>query len=341
MPNSKHSYILQAFVDTPWAILPSKLAVLQDIVMRYVAGENVDPAHAQTELHGAVRKPQNTKIGKIAVLPLMGTIFPRANLMTAMSGATSAETFGNAFAELIDDPEISAIVLDVDSPGGQVSGVEELSKKIYDARGKKPIVAVVNHLMASAAYWIGTSADEVVVSPSGDVGSIGVFAVHQDVSEKLQKDGIKVSIIKEGKYKAEANPYEPLSEEARAAIQSSVTETYDLFVEAVARNRGVEVDAVRNGFGQGRVVSARQAVAMGMADRVATMDEVLTGLLNGYIPASRQSNHVNTPAALLNDAAGEETATPEPAAETSEPPQAKVDPAQVEKLRNYLKVYKR
>ena len=189
--NNKSSYVLRAFVETPWAILPSKLAVLEEIVMRHVSGEKLDPAEVQARIHGAVR-PAERRVQSVAVLPLFGTIFPRANMMTDMSGATSAENFAKNFSQLLDDPSVDAIVLDVDSPGGQVGGVNELSKQIFEARGKKPIVAVANHFMASAAYWIGSAADELVVTPSGEVGSIGVFAVHEDISAALTQAGIKI-----------------------------------------------------------------------------------------------------------------------------------------------------
>ena len=282
------SYILQAFVETPWAIVPRQLIVLQEIVVMHVSGQKLDAEEVQTRIHGAVR-PQNRRVSAVAVLPLFGTIFPRANLMTQMSGATSAELFGKQFAELVKDPEVTAIVLDVDSPGGTVDGIEELSKQIFDARGQKPIVAVADHLMASAAYWIGTAADEVIVSPSSEVGSIGVFAVHEDVSKALDQEGIKVSLISQGKFKTEGNPFEPLSEEARGAIHTRVNDYYDAFVESVARNRGVKSVDVRNGFGEGRVVGARQAVALGMADRVGTLEETVDQLLNRSIPAGATS----------------------------------------------------
>lgn len=274
----RHSYVLQAFSESPWAILPHKLAILEEIVSRHVAGEKLDAEEVQSRIHGA-KRPAERRVNSVAVLPLFGTIFPRANLMTDVSGATSAERFGAQFDELVSDPEIGAIILDVDSPGGQVNGIEEVSSKIYQARGRKPIVAVANHTMASAAYWIGTAADEVVVTPSGEVGSIGVFAVHKDMSKALEQDGIKVSIISEGKYKTEGNPYEPLAEEARSALQTRVGESYDAFVSAVARNRGVKAAIVRNGFGEGRVVGSRQAVELGMADRVGTLEETIQRLL--------------------------------------------------------------
>lgn len=290
------SYVLKAFVENPWAILPRQLIVLQEIVVRHVNGEKLDAEEVHARVHGAQRPDANRRVSAVAVLPLFGTIFPRANLMTEMSGATSAEQFGKQFSALLKDPEVTAIVLDVDSPGGIVDGIEELSKQIYDARGQKPVVAVADHLMASAAYWIGTAADEVVVSPSSEVGSIGVFAVHEDWSKALEMEGIKVNLISAGKYKIEGNPYEPLGEEARSAIHARVNDYYDAFVDSVARNRGVSSSAVRNGFGEGRVVGARQAVSLGMADRVGTLEETIDRLLSrNPSPASQQARVVKHP----------------------------------------------
>lgn len=331
------TYVLQAFMETPWAILPSKLAMLEDIVARHVAGEKLSAEEIQARINGAV-PPQNTQVNSVAVMRVFGTIAPRTNMLTNMSGGTTAEALGKQFTDLVNDPQVSAIVLDVNSPGGQVGGIEELSKKIFDARGTKPIVAVANHLMASAAYWIGTAADEIVVTPSGEVGSIGVFAAHQDISAQLEKEGIKVSLIKAGKYKAEANPYEPLSEEARAAIQENVSDIYGSFIDAVARNRGVKPAAVRTGFGEGRVVSAKQAIELGMADRIGTLDEVINQLLNNStMPATAQANQiVNQPQA---DMPREEVEV-EPVPAVSEQVEAKPDPRKVQALRKHLYVQK-
>lgn len=284
----KRKFVLQAFIETPWAILPNKLAVLEEVVARYVAGEKLDADEIQARIHGAIR-PESRAVSSVAVLPLFGTIFPRANMMTDISGATSAERFGAQFSELMDDPNIEAIVLDVDSPGGQINGVEELASRIFASRGKKPVVAVANHLMASAAYWIATAADEVVVTPSGEVGSIGVFAAHKDMSKAMEMEGVKVSMISAGKFKTEGNPYEPLAEEARAAIQGRVDEAYDTFINTIARNRGISPDDVRNNFGEGRTVGARQAVKLGMADRVSTLEETISRLLQNS-PSVRRSS---------------------------------------------------
>lgn len=267
-------YILNAFLETPWGILPQKLAVLEAIVARHVAGEKLDAEEIQAAINGAPR-PQERTINQVAVLPLFGVLIPRADMMSEVSGATSVEKFSARFDALLNDPAIDAIILDVNSPGGQVGGVQEVSEKLFTARGKKPIVAVANHLAASAAYWIATAADELVVSPSAQVGSIGVFAAHEDISKALEQEGVKISLVSAGKHKVEGNPYEPLSDEARATIQTRVNEVYETFIADVARNRHVNPDQVRNGFGQGRVVSAQQAVEYGMADRIGTMEETI------------------------------------------------------------------
>ena len=301
------TYVLDAFIGQPWAILPAKLALLQEIVLRHVAGEKLDPEQIQARLQGAaVSRPPERKVNNVAVLPLFGSIIPRADMFEEASGATSAESFGAKFDQLVNDPAVDAIVLDVNSPGGQVGGIPELAQKIFEARGIKPIIAVANQLMASAAYWVGTAADQLVVTPSGEVGSVGVFSVHNDMSAALEKAGLKLSIISAGKYKVEANPYEPLTADARTSIQGRVSDIYDAFVSAVAQHRGVSPETVRTGFGEGRVVSATQAVASGMADRVATLEEIINELVNttsgnlssGQAPVA-VSNHLSWAQARL------------------------------------------
>lgn len=267
------SRLLAEFYATRWAILPSKLQELQAVAERWAAGEDVSTYGA------AMDRQQATAPQGVAILPLRGSIFPRANMMTAMSGATSAEMWRKQFDALIDDPAVGAIVIDVDSPGGAVSGIEETANAVYAARGSKPVVAVANYLAASAAYWIATAADELVVSPSAEVGSIGVFTIHEDWSKALEADGIDVTIVKAGRHKAEGNPYQPLGEETQAYIQSMVDDVYATFVGAVARHRAVETGRVMREFGEGRVVGAHEAVRRGMADRVATLDDVIEDLL--------------------------------------------------------------
>ena len=221
----------------------------------------------------AARQPEQA--GTIAILPLYGVLSQRGG----PSGCgTSMQRFMAAFRETVADPQVSSIVLDVDSPGGNAYGMEEASAEIHAARGSKPIVAVANAVMASAAYWVGSAATELVVTPSGDVGSIGAYVVHTDESGQNAARGIKNTVVSAGKYKAEHSPFGPLSEEGRASLQKMVDEKYGQFVQAVARNRGATVEAVKEGYGQGRLVGAREAVQLGLADRVDTLQGVLARL---------------------------------------------------------------
>lgn len=219
-----------------------------------------------------------SRAGNVAVLPLYGTITPKANLMSEMSGGTSLDKFMGWFRAALADPSIRSIVLDVNSPGGSVYGVQEAADEIFKARGVKPITAFVSALSASAAYWLATQADEMILTPSGEVGSIGVFMAYADESESLKQQGVKVDIIRAGKFKNELSGVEPMSDEARANLQARANEYYDTFAKAVARGRGVTPTTVRDGFGQGRVVSASSALQQGMVDRVATMDATLSRL---------------------------------------------------------------
>jgi signal peptide peptidase SppA len=211
----------------------------------------------------------------VAVLPLQGTLVPRADIMTEYSGGTSLEKFKNFLRAALEDPNVAGIVLDIDSPGGSVYGTEEAAEEVYEARGQKPIVAFANPMAASAAYWIGSQADEIVVTPSGEVGSIGVLALHEDWSRAYDASGVTPTFISAGKFKTEGNELEPLGEEAKAALQSRVDDYYEAFVRAVARGRGMRASDVRSGFGEGRLVGAEEAVKLGMADREGTIDDAI------------------------------------------------------------------
>jgi len=272
----KYSNVLTAVYGAVWAIMPEKLQAILDFIDLKVIG-TITAEEIESITAKAPTKYKSVK-GNIAILPLFGVISQRINMLTAISGGTSVEQFGASFDEAISDKSIGAIVLDVDSPGGGVYGVQEVAEKIYNARGQKPIVTVANSLSASAAYWISSSADEVVMTPSGEVGSIGVLAVHTDVSEADKILGLKRTMVKAGKYKTEGIPYEPLEKEGLAYIQSRVDDYYDIMTSDIARNRNITQSKVKSGFGEGRVVGAKQAKEMGMVDRIATFEQVITRL---------------------------------------------------------------
>lgn len=248
---------------------PPRLVEVLDQSPRQAASLNGQPAQPVT----------------IGVLPIVGVIAQRAG---DWYGDTSTDRLGERFDELVASDKVDAIVLDVDSPGGIVSGTPELAAKVFAARGVKPITAVVNSDMASAAYWIGSAAGDVAITPSGMAGSIGVLMLHTDWSKALEEAGIRPTYVFAGQYKVEGNSYEPLAQEARDEFQRAVDYYYDLFTAAVARHRGATPKQVRSDFGQGRMMEAKPAVAAGLADRVATLEEVIQGLA-GKIAAKRQA----------------------------------------------------
>jgi HK97 family phage major capsid protein len=274
--------ILRASQEHPWALAPGKLAEIAAIIAAKAESGKIPTESEISAIDARIRGESKKSVGgTVAVLPMFGTMSRRMGMLGAMSGGLSVETFSKAFQELVDDESISAIVIDVDSPGGSVYGIEELSQQIFDARSKKRIIAVADQLMASAAYYVASAADELVVSPSGEVGSIGVIAIHFDHSEQLEEEGIKVTIIKSGDRKGEGNPFEGLSDEAAEHMQSMVQAYYDQFIAAVARNRGVSAEVIEANYGQGLTFDAKRALERGMVDRIATLDQVLSELTGG------------------------------------------------------------
>jgi signal peptide peptidase SppA len=221
------------------------------------------------------------------VIPLYGLITPFGSFLSMLlGGGGGLDQFRARLDDAVNDPAVSHIVLDVDSPGGLVDLVPETAAEVRQARDEKPVIAVANTTAASAAYWIAAQASDLVVTPSGEVGSIGVYQMHRDISVAQDQLGIKTSLITAGKYKTEGNPYEPLNSEARTAIQDVVDELYGSFVSDVAAGRGVDAQAVRNGFGQGRTLLAAKAVQAGMADRVGTFQQVMRDISAFPSPAS-------------------------------------------------------
>lgn len=174
--------------------------------------------------------------------------------------------------QLAQDPEVGTIVLEIDSPGGVVTGTQEAADAIFEARQTKRVVALVNPLAASAAYWIASQAHEIIAVPSADVGSVGVFMMHADCSGMMEASGIAPTFIFAGQYKTEGNPFEPLTAEARDFLQGEVDGIYRQFIRAVARGRDVPTSKVEADFGQGRTFTADVARKAGMIDRVATIN---------------------------------------------------------------------
>lgn len=286
--------LLAAFAARAWAIEPAKGSeIVAALAFRAAHGPRTTPYRGfDQEGEGSPAPAVVRSEGAIRVLSLFGPILPRAEAVTDISApAALLSQFQIAFKAAASDPAVSAIVLDIDSPGGQADLVAETADMIFKARrSDRPIVSVADTLACSAAYWIASQADELVVTPSGLVGSIGVYTVHEDDSEFLAKLGVKMTMITEGARKAENHPFAPLSPEAKAALQDNVAAYYGMFVKAVARgmsrpDRKVTAEIVKAdpesgkpSFGGGRAYTAQKAVSLGMADRVESLDQVIARL---------------------------------------------------------------
>jgi signal peptide peptidase SppA len=271
-----YAKIINGVNSSIWAILPDKMDQILAILRNKVLSVEIEGDTEIDEITAEKRRatPYRNISGNIASLQIYGTIAQRFSALE--SGGTTTEQIGSLFDQAINDPNVGAVVLDIDSPGGSVYGVSELAKKIFDARGKKPIIAVCNSLMASAAYWIGSAADQIVVTPSGEIGSIGVLAVHVDDSEADAKAGVKTTVFRSTEHKGEG--IGPLSEDSMGYMQKRVMEYHSMFVNDIARNRDTKAAKVDENYGKGRVMGAEVAVSVGMADRVATFEQVIDDL---------------------------------------------------------------
>lgn len=272
-PARRYSHITKAVYGRPWAIIPSTLAVIDEILQLRAAGSPLTDEEIETRIAAAQNGPRSgaARAQGVAVIPVYGVISPRMDLMTAMSGGTSVEGLTRAFREAQADPDVGAIVLDVDSPGGMVDGIPELAAEIRAARGGKPIAAVADHMMASAAYWLGSAADEVIASPSAAVGSIGVIGHHVDYSKADEMAGETWTVISAGEGKEANSGHVPLTDDARAELQAMADDFYAAFSGDVAAARRVPVETVTDDWKAG-VFTAKRAKSKGLVDRIDTLD---------------------------------------------------------------------
>lgn len=272
----KFEHLISAMLAEPWAIQREKLGLLADIIVARAEGEKLVSGEMAAEISEARAREVASVDGAVAVVPVYGVLANKMDAFSAMSGGTSYAGIKKSLHAALSNEDVKAVVLDIDSPGGSVPGTEELSREIRALRGgSKPIVAQVNSLAASAAYWIAASADEIVVTPSGRAGSIGVYTAHDDISQALEKRGIKRTYISSTPEKVEGNETEPLGKDALSHIQDGVNRSYQAFLDAVADGRGTTVGKVEDGYGRGRVFYAEALKDRGMVDRVATLEETI------------------------------------------------------------------
>ena len=224
--------------------------------------------------------------GKVAVIPIHGTLVRRTSGLEAESGLASYTGIAAQLDAALTSPEVAAILLDIDSPGGESGGVFDLADRIRVASQVKPVWAVANDMAFSAAYALASAATRVFVARTGGVGSIGVIAMHIDQSVKDAKDGVRYTAVFAGERKNDLNPHEPLSDAAHAVLKAEVDRVYELFVETVARHRGLDADAVR--ATEAGLFFGPDAVATGLADAVGSLEDALTQLTQSLSPLPTQ-----------------------------------------------------
>ena len=227
-------------------------------------------------------RPAATQTTKVAVIPIHGTLVRRTVGLEAESGLTSYAGLTAQLDAALASPDVTAILLDVDSPGGESGGVFDLADRIRAASSIKPVWAVANDMAFSAAYALASAASKVFVSRTGGVGSIGVIAMHVDQSERDAQDGVRYTAVFAGDRKNDLNPHEPISSEAHAFLKGEVNRVYGLFVETVARYRGIEASAVRDT--EAGLFFGQAAVAIGLADAIGTFDDALAQLCESVSP---------------------------------------------------------
>lgn len=291
-------------VTHPWAMEPQALAVVLGILQERAAGEWPSEAELRARLGmKPVAAAADTTVtineddmaddtandtDPVAVIQVFGPIVPHAGMVTMTSSEmASAEGLMTRFRAAEADSAVEHIVFNFDSPGGNVGLIPELAAEIL--AGKKPTTAVANTLMASAAYWIASACDEIVASPSADVGSIGVYSAHQDLTKAMDDAGVRITLTQSdgSPYKTEFSPFVELTDEAQAEMLRRNNAIMDDFVGAVAQGRGTTTEDVLANYGQGRCLMAAEALAVGMVDRIGTLDSVLDQLHSGAAaPAS-------------------------------------------------------
>lgn len=252
----------------PWAITQPALETILEIAER----ENEKPEAVAARLG---RELQNTHTvierDGVAVIPVTGPLFRYANIFTAISGATSYEILAQDFTVALDNPDINAIILNIDSPGGEVNGCAELANMIFAARGKKPIIAYASGDAASGAYWIASAADQVVASETSGLGSIGVVAVYRGAKPDKNAPTTIEIVSSQSPFKR----LNPETDEGRAKLQTRIDAMADVFVNTLARNRGIETAKVLEQFGGGDILIGAHAVNAGLADRIGSLEKLI------------------------------------------------------------------
>lgn len=261
------AHALQYLASQPWALETKTLAVMKDIAAR-----EWQITEAVAKQFGERTGPNSTKRDGVSLISINGVISRYATLFHDICGGISVETLAKEFNQALSDPDTKSIILNIDSPGGQVNGINELGEMIHAARGKKPIVAYVGGMGCSAAYWLATAADEIVLDNTASVGSIGVVATY--VKQKHDDKEVFEMVSSQSPNKRLG----PDTDDGKEQHQAELDQLANIFIDRVARNLNISRDNVLAKFCQGGTAIGQKAVDKGMAHRLGSLENLITEL---------------------------------------------------------------
>ena len=282
-----HPHLAARVFNTPLLIHPQKLdAIIAGLGSRLLGVEEgaaifQAAADASPQLFSTRKGERAQSRGYritdgVALVGVSGALVHRSRMEADCSFLLGYNDIAADVEDAMANADVHAVLLNFDSPGGEVQGAFELGQRILDLRGKKPIKAIADGMAASAAYLSGSAADELVITNTGYAGSIGVVMRHVDFSRALANDGINVTHIFAGDHKVDGHPFAPLPDAVRADLQAEIDSLYQMFIDAVVTHRGLSADAVR--ATQARTYRGVAAVAAGLADRLGTTDQLIAEL---------------------------------------------------------------
>ena len=258
----------------PWAITETALNNILTIASRQ--NESIEAVSAKLG-----RELDNTYVTEVrdgvAVIPVVGPLFRYANLFTAISGASSYEVLAKDFNSALENPDVHSVVLDIDSPGGEVNGCAEFANMIYESRGTKPVIAYASGDAASGAYWIASACDQIIASETSLLGSIGVVAVYRDSNDQ----NVLEIVSSQSPYKR----LDPNSDDGKSRLQSRIDDLASVFIDSIAKHRGVDPPTVLKEFGGGDVFVGKNAIRSGLADDVGSLENIIQQQINNQNPA--------------------------------------------------------
>lgn len=304
-PEMKYQHLITAFVQDAWMITEDGFSTVSRIIEERSRGHIPTPEELQAQIgnisYGSdlAQMPGGMKyygspswmsgeevVNGVAVIALHGAMINRAGMFDSMSGATSPQQFARAVTKAANDPNVREIVLSIDSPGGTVSGTQTAADAVLNASKKKHVIAVIDEMAASAAQWVASGASRTIINPNGIAGSISVIGTHADWSARYAMEGVKQTILRTGEEKALGQPTESMDGRAVASRMRDMTVMHNQFVSSVATNRKLKYEMTDTPYGPkatadwatGRIFIGKEAVTVGLADAVGTLESVLEEL---------------------------------------------------------------